>query len=171
MLVKIFMLILKMSKFLQVKGESSFHSSVQSNGKWVWHFLLEFQLIIRTKAKFEHVSAVARWQNAAHFDTIILPGCLLWCLRNSCLLTGPFQSPFSHFQIILLRLFCFPGFKVWVCFFGLCLYFLTWTYASFQEILSSKLLQKAFTKRYTFILSERQRTLQINYNLIKSPIP
>ena len=40
-------------------------------------FLLEFQLIIRTKAKFEHVSAVARGQNAAHFDTIVFPGCLL----------------------------------------------------------------------------------------------
>ena len=134
-------------------------------------FLLEFQLIIRTKAKFEHVSAVARWQNAAHFDTVnisrvspMMPEKQLsthWSFYG-LLLAFCRSVYFVYFVFLVLRSEC--------VFFGLCLYFLTWTYASFQEILNSELLQKTFTKRYTFVLSERQRTLQINYSLIKSPI-
>lgn len=135
-------------------------------------FLLEFQLIIRTKAKFEHLNAVARWQNAAYFDTSNIS-------RVSPMMNEKQLSTHWSFYGLLLAIFrsvyfiyfVFLVFRSECVFFGLCLYFLTWTYASFQENLSSELLQKAFTKRYTFILSERQRTLQINYNLIKSPIP
>lgn len=88
-------------------------------------FLLEFQLIVRTKAKmFEHLNAVTRRQNAAHF--------FLHCWSFQGVWEGTTYSPVL--LVVLLREtlcsvyfhpFCFPGFRIRVCLsLDSCLFFL-----------------------------------------------
>ena len=105
-----------MSKFLQVKGESSFHSSVQSNGRWVWHLFTWISTYNKNKSWVWTLKCCWKMTKCCIFrhypyfqgvsydewETAVYSLVLLW-------------SSFSHFQISLLHLFCFPSFKVWVC--------------------------------------------------------